>query len=422
MAKIDTAWGLVHSAAGILGTWDQRPVVRTDDVSDRFVLYGPYIDLPPGSYGVAFALRYSGEPDNVHEEIGSVDVYRTATGDTISYRSLTALSIVENGGRVVLPFKIQEASQLEFRVYIKKSAPLIIDQDRDLYSEQQCFSWMQARPTDDLAKLFWKNKYDGYLVRNYDNLKRFARNGVMVFASEGGAVLEKGGLRIKVKNGEDLQVYTEIFIYNGYAFSIKKEAVCIDIGMNVGMASLFFASLPNVVEVYSFEPFQAPSERARQNFALNPDLARKINVNDYGLSGKTEDMSVQYDSSETISVSIHHGSSSKDAQTTHIKVVEAAEELGPLIRQAKRRGLALVLKIDCEGSEFAIVKSLHEAGLLVDCDVVMMEWHKWFSKELNERDLIEPLNESGHVVFDRTRITDDGTGLLFSVLASSNRA
>ncbi len=394
-------------------------MVRTDNVSDRFVLYGPYIDLPPGSYGVAFTLRYAGETNNIHDELGFIDVYRPASGDTVAHRTLTAQSIIENGGRVVLPFKLQEISQLEFRLYINKSSPLIIFQDRDIYAEQQCFSWMHGRPVDDANKIFWKYIYDGYLVRNFDNLKKFAQHGVEIFSSEGCAELERHGLRVKVRNGEDLQVYTEIFIYNGYAFSINKQAICIDIGMNVGMASLFFASLPNVVEVHSFEPFQAPSARALQNFALNPNLAAKITINNYGLADKTEDLNVPYDPSETISISIN-GSTSTEAKSTSIKVMDAAEALAPLIRSAKQRGLAVVMKIDCEGSEFAIVRSLHSADLISQCDVVMMEWHKWFSKELNEKDLVGPLNEGGHVVFDRTRVTDEGTGLLFSVLSSSS--
>lgn len=414
MAKTDTAWGCVHSDGGTLGTWNHRPVVRTDDVSDRFVLYGPYIDLAPGRYAVAFVVHMVDAPEINDEELGVVDVFRSGIGDVVASASVTLRKLSENAGRIILPFSMDTSARVEFRVFIKGSVPLVVEQDRDLYAEQQCFTWMQARPSHDVDELSWM--YDGYLVRNFDNLKQFSRHGVRVVAAEGGAELDKEGVKIKVKNGEDLQVFTEIFIYNGYAFAAQRDVICIDIGMNVGMASLFFASSPRVVEVHSFEPFQSPYDRALYNFSLNPALSAKITANNSGLGYETEDLSVQYDPAETISVSVG-GSASANAASASIKVVSAAEALGPLIQGAKKRGIGVVLKVDCEGSEFGIVKSLREADLLRDCDVVMMEWHKWFSKDLNERDLIDPLTESGHVVFDRTRITDEGTGLLFSVRA-----
>lgn len=35
----------------------------------------------------------------------------------------------------------------------------------------------------------------------------------------------------------------------------------------------------------------------------------------------------------------------------------------------------IVVKIDCEGSEYDIVRSLNEKSLLADLDFIMIEWH-----------------------------------------------
>ena len=89
------------------------------------------------------------------------------------------------------------------------------------------------------------------------------------------AELEKEGFGIKIKDGESVQVYAEIVGFSGYAISMEGEAVCIDIGMNIGMASLFFGVLSNVSEADSFEPLQTPCDRTLQSFVLNRAFARE---------------------------------------------------------------------------------------------------------------------------------------------------
>jgi FkbM family methyltransferase len=93
---------------------------------------------------------------------------------------------------------------------------------------------------------------------------------------------------------------------------------------NVGVASLFFASLPHVQEVHSFEPFPAPFARGLKNFDLNPKLARKIRPHNVGLGKTTESRTTLYDDASTIAVSIH---GLDRGEPTTINIESASENL-----------------------------------------------------------------------------------------------
>ncbi|MES1198160.1 MAG: hypothetical protein ABUL41_02680, partial [Chitinophagaceae bacterium] len=54
----------------------------------------------------------------------------------------------------------------------------------------------------------------------------------------------------------DIYSALEVFGEDIYAYKFNKKLIAIDIGMNVGFASLFFSANDNIEKVYSFEPFE----------------------------------------------------------------------------------------------------------------------------------------------------------------------
>ena len=68
----------------------------------------------------------------------------------------------------------------------------------------------------------------------------------------------------------------------------------LDVGMNFGTATLYFANQPNVTRVYSFEPFVPTYEEAVRNMHLNPRLHQKIATHAYGLGFKDERVEALY--------------------------------------------------------------------------------------------------------------------------------
>ncbi len=90
-----------------------RVVRPTDRRSGQWVVFGPYIRLPPGHWTVTFRVR--AEPTRFPADIGAVDIF--SQGRTIVNHALTPEDV--EGGRwhdVPLEFDSIGASDLEFRV------------------------------------------------------------------------------------------------------------------------------------------------------------------------------------------------------------------------------------------------------------------------------------------------------------------
>jgi len=85
-----------------------------------------------------------------------------------------------------------------------------------------------------------------------------------------------------------------------------------------------------------------------------------------------------------------------------------------VIPEARSKNLDLVVKMDCEGSEFAICERLDEAGLLNQIRVFMIEWHKWWS-EKTQHDIISRLIRCGFDALDHTNPENPHAGMLYAI-------
>jgi len=152
-----------------------------------------------------------------------------------------------------------------------------------------------------------------------------------------------------------------------------KNTIVIDIGMNVGCASLYFAQKENVEKIYSYEPFSENYAGASVNFALNPTISHKIVPHNFGLGNKNH--------SQLVNSYINCRELSNEQ--VEITIKDAAETLGPIINELEEKNIWL--KCDCEGGEYDIFESLDKAGLLSKIDIITMEWHGYrlsFLKEI----------------------------------------
>ena len=206
------------------------------------------------------------------------------------------------------------------------------------------------------------------------------------------------GLRLHVNNLEDLILIDEILCSNAYNFGVSGEVCVIDVGMNVGIASLFFASRPDVRVVHSFEPFSRPFARALKNFSLNPEIGPKIRPNQLGLAGAPDVLEVPVYENATIGASIRGWKTG--TVLDKISIRDASEVFRPIIQEAVRANQTVVVKLDCEGSEFAILESLEQNDLLRDIALFLGEIHHWWSPEKSHKDIAELLVANGFAIFD----------------------
>jgi FkbM family methyltransferase len=188
-----------------------------------------------------------------------------------------------------------------------------------------------------------------------------------------------GELSFEVRTFEELYILHEVFVEGVYNIKIPSPVVMIDIGANVGFCSVLFAHNANIVRVVSFEPVELTYQHARRNLALNRPHSEKIDLHNYGLSDKTETIEIEFSDEIKGSVGIRgidHRDDIDRSQITRVqlKLREAGSEIARIVDQCGRT--PVILKIDCEGSEYRIVDSLIAKGQLTRIAAIMMEWHE----------------------------------------------
>lgn len=395
----------VFSKIGLLEEEGGTRFLRTRKLEAGCVVYGPYEPIGPGRYSVTFDIRPDADAD-ADAICCKIDV--ATQPHVILSRPISVRELCDNGGMVRVEFEITKpAAAAEYRVHSTGAVGLRVAYDgraaTAIFSNSPGLFFLAEQKPGERAKLVYQQHYPHISYLSQFGLHCEVADRVL-------ATIEDVKVHIDCK--EDLQIINEVFLKHDYHFATTKRCIAIDVGMNVGMASLSFANFDNVEVVYGFEPFKAPYLRAMDNLKLNPKLSTKIKAFNFGLAGKFEELDVLAQELATIGTSIRgvgYGRSER------IQVRDAGSELKGPIREAKGRGLGVVIKLDCEGSEFAIFESLEREGLFTNIDVVMMEWHKWWSKKLTQRDLIRPLAEAGFIVFDRSNPAGELTGFLLAV-------
>jgi FkbM family methyltransferase len=396
-----------QSNIGTLEQEDGRQFIKTHKSDLGCLLYGPYQSLGKGRYSVKFDITPD-EGADPGEVCCKIDVVSNQGRAKLLERMLSVRELRDTDSEIEVEFKVLDAGFFEYRVFATGTTGLRVGCDRK--------AKVILDATSDLSFLaLADNASENRLFRdNYGAISRFCSQGVKFEVTKSSIIATANGVKFHIDSPEDLQLLWEIFYVNEYNFVPPRYCIAIDIGMNVGMASLALASNPKVERIYAFEPFKVPFTRAMQNFKLNPVLSRKIEAYNFGLSDKCEDLDVLSQEFKTISTSVR---GNKSGMPEKIYVRDAGSELRNLIVDANSRGLGVVCKVDCEGSEFSIFEALEHADLFQGIDALMIEWHKWWSRDKTQHDLIRPLTKAGFFVFDRTDPSDPYAGFILAVNA-----
>ncbi|MEZ2222879.1 FkbM family methyltransferase [Rhizobium sp. RCC_161_2] len=383
---------------------DERVSVKKGQAG--WVLYGPYVTLSPGRYVVEFPIE--ADPAVPAEEVCcNIDVVAGFGARPLAQKQLTGADLLRPDKGVALQFDTDAEDVFEFRVVSTGAGAFTASVHRPLKRIDLQSGQVLEIALPEMTNPFYKT--------HIDKFKYFEKNGFSFQVTAQDIIADFSGTRFHVYNAEDLQVLSEIFIHNEYNFITGRDKIVVDIGMNAGLASLFMAKDPTVREVHAFEPFSLPHARALKNFALNPQTRTKIKPNQFGLGEKDEQTEVMVSSDATIGISVR-GADTGKPETIHIR--DAASIIGPLAERAKAAGMDLVIKMDCEGSEFGIFKTLAQHELFGSIHAMVIEWHKWWSKELTQMDLIAPLLEAGFIVLDKTQLSNPHAGLCYAVRAA----
>ena len=214
------------------------------------------------------------------------------------------------------------------------------------------------------------NRFDLFIVNMHHLNGRYAfDDGKLFFLFD--------AFKLQILSANELFIINEIFFNHCYNIKIPNYRLynVIDIGMNVGLASLFFGNRREVNQVFSYEPFLRSYKQAMNNFELNPTISKRIKAFNFGLGNGERIANVLFDpvASGTSGVWLNndHGRSRLEKQAVLIK--DSFKTLSGVLRNEPE--LPFVVKMDCEGSEFEIMDSLFGAGFPEQIIAILMEWH-----------------------------------------------
>jgi FkbM family methyltransferase len=234
------------------------------------------------------------------------------------------------------------------------------------------------------------------IIKDYNNLVYRAFNffsqikehypNIILKEHENGVFVEFDDLRFYVESPEEFYILKEVFVEKDYNLLSNENYVVFDIGMNIGISSLFFALKDNITKIYSFEPVLETYSQALYNFDLNKKYSNKIEPFNLGLGGYTRTEKVLYDPQMKGNCGIRLESSPnisiEKAEEIEISIVSIEEVIKDIFdRHINQK---IVLKIDCEGAEYEIVRKLKDENLLKQIDILMIEWHDKGSKIIEE--------------------------------------
>lgn len=207
-------------------------------------------------------------------------------------------------------------------------------------------------------------------------LRERFRDSFAVACTEEEIRLSAGGFTIGVHTWGDVDVMHEILVRELYHFSIDRPCVVLDIGMNVGMATLFFAAMPQVQAVHGYELFKPTWIQAQGNFGLNPVMRTRITSWACGLAKAAGEMQLPYHEELKGVVGLAGPAYSLPdlhVRTETVALLPVSSALDRL--QQAHPGLPVVMKMDVEGAEGEILAALAESGRLQELTLLLLEWH-----------------------------------------------
>lgn len=194
---------------------------------------------------------------------------------------------------------------------------------------------------------------------------------------------------LKIITDSYFSIFVETFCEKIY-FRSKEilgsmEYILFDMGANRGYTTLYFSTDTRCKQIFSFEPDRETLKYFYQNLELNPVHSNKISVFEYGLLDSTKvisffkasdgsDWANSFD--QSLMKIILDSKRREKLQEIKLKVYNASEVIHKLIKENHiSPHLKKVIKIDVEGSEYAILSNLKQSGLLSSFSLIFGECH-----------------------------------------------
>jgi FkbM family methyltransferase len=248
-----------------------------------------------------------------------------------------------------------------------------------------------------VAVLRFLRKYSYYLLSLFELFFGFANPILLIKiflnqAQPGQIVrLRRHGLQFKVRGALDVWSVKETFLdrfYEKYGYTIQPAWKIIDIGAGVGDYSLFAAAQPEN-QVFAFEPYPESFKLLQDNLRLN--IMKNIQIFDLAVGAASGALILDLSSGEPLQFQSHLEQVADGKKSLAVKSLSLEDALSKLGLEA-----CDLLKMDCEGAEYAILFNTPQA-VLDRVHRIVMEYHDNLTEHTHAH-LARFLSERGFMV------------------------
>ena len=201
--------------------------------------------------------------------------------------------------------------------------------------------------------------------------------------------LRRRGLQFRVRGAMDVWSIKETFLdrfYEKYGFTIQPHWKIIDIGAGLGDYTLYAAVTQLTSQVFSFEPYPESFGLMQENLRLN--AITNVQAFDQAIGAASGELILDLSSGEPLqfqSQLMQAAHVEKSLSVSSLSLVDALAKLG--------LGSCDLLKLDCEGAEYAILFGAPQP-VLEHIQRIVMEYHDDLN-QYNHADLTRFLKECG---------------------------
>lgn len=217
-------------------------------------------------------------------------------------------------------------------------------------------------------------KHRDFLMRGRNFLINLKVNKATFESVNNKLIIQIDGLKFSINSWEELLILNEVFVEGIYNYKSDDEFILFDIGMNVGITSLYFSKNEKCSAIFAFEPFLKTREFAKENFSLNR-TSSKIKVYDFGLGYPERTIKVNYNEEFKGSVGINGVAEYINVDDKDVFELEIRDVAESILKNNIGNNKSIILKIDCEGAEYEIINRLKEQNVLSKISCLMIEWH-----------------------------------------------
>ena len=218
----------------------------------------------------------------------------------------------------------------------------------------------------------------------------------------------KSGLKIKIrKNSTDLMALTHVWLIGEYKrknFEIKTDDVVIDVGGHIGLFTLYASQFCKTGSIFTFEPVKENFELLSENVSSN----NLNHVKSFNLAVSNSSSSVTlYLNEDTAG----HSMFSKSSQSITVNSISLKQ-----IFDDNNIDRCDFLKLDCEGSEYEIIKNL-PSEYFQKIQKMIIEYHMADTRPELLDELIKILKSQNYKLETKTLFSD--IGFLYAIRTNS---